>query len=562
MTFSHLSPWLVAGGCIAIAAVLYFLQQLRTRYRVVTLPAAYLWQQAAADIPARVLRDKFRYWWAYLLALLIALLLWLGAAKPELPTSTSQPLQVFYLDASAYMTEKSYFEQAKAALLRDVDMAPSAQREVFVGDVFNRKVLQSGEQSLLLKQRLHDMSATVHPSGFWHWLALLQQRMADNRAVIVHYYGYGSAVAATDMPPHITVHHRYLAPVATRNHGVVSAGMAAATSGQWDRVDVLFEVETNGEQPLTASDIRLTLNQQSFQPLLLQPQPGRFLIQDLPADGQVLTITLPADDFVADNQAQLQLPSQRKIRVRATAAVPSVIKAAINSDPALQLVSDTEADVLLCLEGEQQQSNLPALVLTSANQETAAFVFGYNEKQTQQQALQAVLYQAGLAQIDTPALADEMGLPLELQLIAVQQPEIAVWQTLFSDEFSFVKSAAMPLFISQSLRWLAGIESVPAYLQAGKPLPVTDSGYQQADKPLLQAFYPLMAGQYHDNGQSLSVSLTNSELTQAVARPLSPTVVAEDDLLWSLPDLLSWLLLGCILLLAAEWIFFQRGMMP
>ena len=67
------SPLIIAIGALVLAGVLFALQHLKVRQRLVRLPAAALWIKAAGEAPARVMRQRFRYWLAYLVALVIVL---------------------------------------------------------------------------------------------------------------------------------------------------------------------------------------------------------------------------------------------------------------------------------------------------------------------------------------------------------------------------------------------------------------------------------------------------------------------------------------------------------
>src|SRR5205814_6815643 len=76
MTFANLPAAWVLGGLAGLAALLFVLQQLRTRYRDVTVVTTMFWKQVVDEAPVRKLRERFRHPWAYALILLIAGLVW------------------------------------------------------------------------------------------------------------------------------------------------------------------------------------------------------------------------------------------------------------------------------------------------------------------------------------------------------------------------------------------------------------------------------------------------------------------------------------------------------
>ena len=67
------------------------------------------------DAPARVFRERFRHLWAYLLALLICLLIWFGAAGPQWDEDASGDFQLLVLDGSAFAGVDDDFERASNA---------------------------------------------------------------------------------------------------------------------------------------------------------------------------------------------------------------------------------------------------------------------------------------------------------------------------------------------------------------------------------------------------------------------------------------------------------------
>jgi hypothetical protein len=101
MTFANLPGVWVIAGLATLAAALFVLQQLRTRYRDVTVVTTIFWRQVKDEAPVRTLRERFRHPWAYALVLAIALV-WLSRRSRIHPDGRWRvPLLV--LDGSAGM---------------------------------------------------------------------------------------------------------------------------------------------------------------------------------------------------------------------------------------------------------------------------------------------------------------------------------------------------------------------------------------------------------------------------------------------------------------------------
>ena len=164
MSFVNLSPLAFAAGLLAIAGILYLLQQLRTRFNEVTVATTMFWAEAVRDAPVRVLRQRFRHLLAYLLALLIAWLLWLGFADPDRSESSTTSYYVLFLDGSAGSVAGDEFDRSKERLTRYVSGLPRDNREVVFGGSHTVQLLAPGEDAAILERRLN----TVSPSASAH----------------------------------------------------------------------------------------------------------------------------------------------------------------------------------------------------------------------------------------------------------------------------------------------------------------------------------------------------------------------------------------------------------
>lgn len=564
------SPLIIAIGAVVLAGVLFALQQLKVRQRLVRLPAAALWIKAAGEAPARVMRQRFRYWLAYLVALVIVLLLWLAAAGPQLSPTAADRRHLFYLDTSAAMTAGDNAGQARRALIADVRAVPAARRAVYLGDATGALLLAPGENVALLAKRLNGVKAQARPSTFTDWMAD-GARHRDGALATVHYYGdWPAARAAAARPPQgVDLVFGYLAKPVAQNRAVVNLGVAPAASGAWDRADAWVEVmATDGKAPDLA-DLRFQRGGKDFQPSQIQALgEGRFVLRELEADGQPLRVALRrSDGFAADDSAVVAVPDRRPLRVAVTAGTPAVVREVVRLDSALELTDIGRAQVVVRLAGETAGANLPALVLSQAGPTQNAFVFSAPADDVQTD-LSDNLDQMGLSQIDAGTLAERLNRPIAVDVIDAPRRQVAVWADLFADTTGFSKSRAMPVFVSQSLRWLAQPQPWIPYAQAGRNL-VDQSGlYGLAQSPDLARrglngeVFLAQSGEQKIGDLVVPVSLVDGAQSRSVTEgaPASVRIAgrgrAPTDLIFAL------LILFAGLLLIAEWRLHQRGAMP
>jgi hypothetical protein len=156
------------------------------------------------------------------------------------------------------------------------------------------------------------------------------------------------------------------------------------------------------------------------------------------------------------------------------------------------------------------------------------------------------------------------------------QRQFSVWAELLDESYNFTRSRAFPLFVSQSIRWLADSRAWYPYVAAGKPLILPSEGRRPAfiagsGAPLdtLGAdFVPVVAGMLSaaSPDPSLAVSLLDP-LTTAAGRSRATDALksegAKPELFTLLPtDATAWLVLLAVLLLAGEWYLYRNGRLP
>jgi len=576
MTFANLSLAGLLGGLAAIATLLYVLQRLRIRHRVVTVATTLFWRAAAEEAPARTFRERFRHPWAYALFLLIAALLWLAFAGPASRPQSEAPFQVLVMDGSAGMAVGTRYADAVAALRAHLRGLPADRRQVLWSGGSVRPLLNPGEHALLLEKRLADLAPEAAPAGVE---ALLRQLAVEKRTggdlqVVI----FGDAPVRSEtlaLLPHLSVTRADSdARRVEANTGITALGVVAAASGAWDRVDVYVRVE--GSSP-TAPALRATLDDRALPATDLRPvsgaAAGSFLLLNLPAAGGLLTFELEvADALKTDNRASLRLPNRPKLRVALSPSLDAVLRTVLTADPAVELVgASADAQVAIRQQGELLGADLPALEFVPAAAQPAAFLIVHPATLEPAVVFEHAVKAIGLKEIDAMALAEASGRSIEVTVSTGPQWQFAVWQELLSEQFNFTQSRAFPLFVANAVRWLAGAPGGYAYVAAGQPLPeetwpgtepILDAQGLRLDYPGVP-FVPDKAGELAGQGGSspLMASLLDPGSTLswtggalAPAKSVSPGFDGRRILLW--------LLLAAFVLLGWEWYLHQTGRVP
>lgn len=557
-------PWpVVATGAALLAGLFYMLQRLRSRRRVLHLPTAALWSRAVEEVPLRVLGARFRYWLAYLLMLAIGLALWLATAHPASPAAgQGRAMRFFYLDASAVLAGGDEAARAKRALLADVRATPVDRRTVILGDAIGSRLLSPGESISLLAARLDAVSAQARPSIFSEWLrAQAKGRMAGGSAS-VRYYGAWPVLraASNGLPAPVQLTPGYLAASVPGNRGIVALGAAPAASGRSGKADVLIEAAAASGPPPGADALRVTRNGREIAATPMMLGGGRFLLRDIDADGALLDVTMAdGDAYGADDHAAIRLPDRRPIPVALGSGVPVSVRDAVQADGGFAIVGAAQAKVMVRRNGDPAGGTLPALVLVPAAAGAATFAFAGPNEQAHGELARRV-GDFGLAQVDAVALAARLGRPIGVAVSDSTIRRVAVWSAVFDPAVQFDRTATMPLFVSRSLRWLAGEAAWTAYAKAGSTLPNPWSGSgwsgSQGTAPFLAD-----AGDSRIDGVAVAASLTDRRTTvmagDVMARP--PVVPVAGA---ALPDpVFMGLIVFAILLLAGEWWLLRRGWM-
>lgn len=573
MSFTTLTwPWMLAG-LGALAALLFLLQRLRIRHREVVVPSTLFWRAAAEEAPARTLVERFRHPWAYALILLICALLWLAFGNPTAEYRADTTLHVAVLDGSATMMAGSRFDDAVSALRAHVRTLPPAQRQVLWSAGELRTLLNPGEHELLLARRLARLRPQAAPGGLDNVLRSLSYVARPERPVSVTIFG--------DSPLRISSNVESESLRVTRvassseeqqaNHGIVALGMAETASGTWSQVDVYFEIAGNAAAG-PVPEFQVALDGTRLPPDRILPfargEAAGYLVAGLPAAGGLLEIRLlHADTIAVDDSAQLRLPDRPRVRVQLAPSL-EVLRAALTSDPVVELVGEG-GQVAIRRRGEDFGAGLPALEFVDRSA-PAAFSFVHPPRFDAGTVLHDAVEATGLREVDATALAASARQAIEVAVTPGPRWEIRVWADLLTPDFNFLDSRAFPLFLSNSIRWLAQVPGIAPYAAAGRPLvretpdsaprPLGPEG--RALDVLGDVFIPTQACTLEIEGQAepLVVSLLDATTTTASGLSADADVPAASFRIPHHPA--TWLLLLALVLLLAEWRLFHLGRVP
>lgn len=560
--------WAVIAGAVGLAALLFALQILKARQKLVRIAAAGLWAQAARVTPLRVFRQRFQRWLAYLLILTIALLLWIAGARPEMTPGRDAADHIFYLDASAVLMGRDDLAQARRALIADARNTDPARRAVYLDGAVATPLLQPGENLALLSQRLDDVKARPAPSSFAHAVAgsELDGAASSGRPSVIHYYGAWSGARTVAPSADRRLVYGYLAAPTPDNRGVVALGASPAASGDAVRADILVEAIGADGRPLPADALRFSREGRDVGVETLARPDGRLIVRDVVADGALFTVRLARSDaFPADDQASLRLPDERPVNVALSPGAPAAVVRAVRLNPAFSVTAPQDAQVVVRRSGERFGEDRPALVVTqSGDQPAFVFTYGVGEPEPD---LSGALDALGMSDVETQALARTTRRDVSAETRQGQQRSVAVWSALFDDGGGFPSAASFPVFVSRTLSWLVDAGPWVPYAQADTDLTDQSDLYglssdrRIAERALNGDLYLSQAGETRIGDLRLAVSLTDREITMDAARA-APSDVVVTPVRGPAVDLLFILLVVIAgLLLLLEWRLHQRGAM-
>ena len=571
MSFFNLSPLLVGLGLLALAGLLFLLQQLRIRYTELPVATTMFWAAAVREAPVRVLRQRFRHLLAYLLALLICWLLWIGFGGPLTGAQRTAGFNVLVIDGSAHAASGEIFQQSKRQLLNDVSKYPRDSREVFLSGAQNVRVLATGEEKLVLERRLEEFEPVAASSSLEELLRLLPRNNSYPDEVNIVVYGGApiSQHALDRLPDGYSVSRKIETLDDFENRGIVALGIAEPLSGEWDTVDVLFRILATEGLVVELDDFSVQVGEQELSSARLELiSANEFRVRDVVADGSVFSVSIEQpDDLDFDNEALVTLPMKERVPIALGSDVPTPIRRAIDADDGIEIVGSGASVAIL--GPNDSEPSIPYLRSAAITEQEKAFVIGYTGELDAMEALQQSVADLGLSEIDSAAMATELNQEIRIELKHSDMRYVSVWGELLSENFNFKDSLSFPIFVSKSIRYLADQEPWYAYLAAGRQPVEQTSGSSLASSDLL-AEYAIGASYVRNeagtlelrDGSSLQVSLLDpSTAVRASSQNLTDAVIETSNAqtVWGIA---TWLALLAVLLLGLEWYLYQRGLMP
>lgn len=555
-------------GLVSIAGLLFGLHRLRVRHRQVDVETTLFWRQAIEESRARVLTQRFRHPWTYLLLLVICSSLWLAFAGLQQEGGDGRRHLVL-LDGSAGMAHGDRFERAVERVADYAAGLPKGGRTVVLCGGRARTVLGPGESSLLLRRRLEGVVPEAAPNQVVEVMFDLLRSQSDHPTTVcvVGDLPLQERERAL-LPESVSLQRLAVPPRVGDNVGITGLGVRPAASGRWDAVDVLVEVRQTASTRGAAPRLGVTLDAASWpQAATMEPTAGghHYRFADVPAKGQVLRVALAGGDALAlDDVATFALPDRTPIPVMVGPNVPEVVQHAVASDPGLVIRADG-ARVVVRVAGTNFGGDLPALEMSAPEQAEDAFLVFHGADQDPAEVLDELYTGLGLDEIDAMAAAAALGRAVTMGARPAPRRALWVWRQLLEADYDFVRSRSYPLFVGLGLRWLADVVEEPSRVAVGEPVGVSDGEVRSVAgraHAFGGPFVPRAPGSLTlPGGEQLRASLLDPVASGApVDGAVEVAALAADG--GAGVDLVTVLLLLALLLLVAEWGWFRTSRIP
>ncbi len=571
MSLLALSLPLFLLGIPVLAFLLFSLHRLRIRHQRMEVVTTLFWQEAIEEARARVLVQRFRHPLVYAFLLLISLLLWSGFSDPRL--ASDPKAQSLILVEGARVHQGSTPEDALAAVQDLLSEMPSEGRSVIWCGARERTLLASGEHAALLEarwQKLEPQATPSHLAAIVGRLARQQRETPLATRLPLHLILVGTETLPKDLlsrlPRDMSVQRLEVEPRSTRAAiELVALGMAPASSGAWNRVDLLLRLRAALANPKSPPRLELAGSPVTASPShRVEDGVDRYLFTDLPAEGQLLQVFAGGSKMALGS---ILLPKRRVLQVQVEEGLPPELLAVLEADPGLRLV-DSRPDVRIGTS--TVTDGVPHLWLDPKSREPV-FRFTQTEGSRGETSLRRRFGSLGLDGIDAEdpdvdgagaAKSGSQGVQVRVDIRDGSRRSIQMPLALLGHGYNFVQSRVFPLFFAQALRWLTAVEEAPRRVAAGEilrgdPSARTDAQGVRLD-PVGASFYLPRAGLYQRaDGAVLAASLLSpmDDSERAVLPPLQLDSAGSSSMLF-------WITLLALLALVAEWILVRTGRMP
>ncbi len=543
--------WGVLLGLAGIAALLFVLHRLRIRFREEVVPTTMFWKRALDERQARVLMQRFRHPWTYVLATCIASLLWLAASRPASDNTITHADAVVLWDTSANAEPVS---STRRAVLTVVDRLAGRKPSVLVCDHDPRSILTPAESSALLPERAKRVEQRMCHSSVSRILDDLDSARESSAKLDVYVVGSMESLLASRWEG-LQVHH--VGPVTSVAKGtkdeIQTLGITAAASGAWDRVDIF--VGTSGDGMPTLSEGATSL---SLQPI----DDGKWVSRDVAARGQMVSAKL------GKSQAMRVLPNRRVVAIadnggdarhsgfellRRIVTLDSGLSFGEGESARVSLGADETGVPTLSVDAGEHASGIVLVVPPSYEARARAFASSWSFPMIDR----VIGRDEPLGELRVDVTVDD----------SVTAPRLLIGGDLLGSRSNFTASAQFPAFVSSGIRFLAGEgEALQVDVAVGDAIslpvgPVTtpvNTKTQNVDG----VFTPTVAGAYRlGDGSSMAATLmpcSHNGLSNSVTRVTPESVAAS-----SRPFTWAWVLgLLALITLLVEWVLVRRERIP
>lgn len=484
MTFTGIPFWAVAAIVATSAVVLAVLHLLRVRPRPVPVVTTLFWAETVERVRARSILHRFRHPLTYALLVLICALLALALGEPNLTVQTGDRRhEVFVLDAGVSMAAPvpssggTRMQAAIAALeARLRSLSPDDRAAVVVVDPWPRLVLEFEQPVVSIASHLREIrpasTAAVTAEGLKlarsllngrsrPRLVLLSDRMPGDTAaadgsesapcevirVGEDLDGLGIVSATYEPDADHSLRGRFSVRVAASGHRSQRARLEIRRAGGASLLSRTETVEANASKD--------------------------FVLTDLPADGDRLIVSLSSTDgWVVGSELIFRLPHRSPIRLRGSRLLLAPVRAAIGSDPAVQLVEDgQEHDIDIVVDPPAGVLLRPSLVLrgdgpvveAGAPIELAGRCPLLRELDVHGQTCGAGASLGTLPASSQPLLVSG-GAVLAAWRDDGKAPCLMLGSALLAGDSDFTRQASCAVFLARSMRRLAGWDEDPVVL--------------------------------------------------------------------------------------------------
>lgn len=579
MNFLNFGTGALLAGIAALAAGLYFLQRLRVRHREVVVPTMLFWQKALEESRARILVRRFRHPWAYAFLAIMAAGLWILVGDPRRDTSNDLR-RIYVVDASAESAGGGRFARGLEILEEQIGSSEGA--EVILVGARPKTVLLADESPRILFDKKSSLAPEAAPSKIDATVHEILKASSGRELSLTVIAPRGLAeFVKKSAPANATIVELPTERTSDAENpfGITALGVAEAASGDWTKVDVFCEVK-GAALPAAFS---ATIEGASIATAPRVSRTGdriNVLWTDVAAGGGRFRVSGPRDDFGFDDDASIVLPVRERLRVSLASGIDALVRPVLEADTAVEIVTaDADLDIVdgtLAAEPARptlaflpsRPGDVDFLIESADDQNALARVFRGIDRET-------------IARLPTDAA---VGLPqairADAKLKSAGPRTIRVARDLLGDGTTFLKVDAWPVFIAQSVRWLAGTPDLLQDVRPGRPLAGVRAALRESDDQSVHAAAdePVTlprAGEFsradvENSAAASEVVLAAGLVDPNATRSYAQGVVAPrgdaastTSSAWSSPAILSSII-GLLLFfgLLTEWVLVRKGRMP